>query len=247
MAKYKVLQGGAGNTTVNGNYAFTLKTGDMVDGTVSGDGKFVLVALPYLAPKQSNPPQAKFKSKYLQLVPDAPVQVAPIVKSASATAEVKTPVKFTPTIIYPLIGLGAGSLGGFFVARQGKPTMVKYATWIGVLGVIGGATGFLVSKMMKPATKKAKAASGTGSTDTTPVQVSDSDINQLIDSLISKNIKDAPVNPSNGTQVKAAVSKFSDKEKGILFDLLSVYDELPAYPTTQQISDMLPSLTALSN
>ena len=253
MAKYKVLQGGAGNTTINGTYAFTLKTGDIVDGAPSGDGKFVLVALSYLAPNQSNPPQAKFKSKYLQLIPSAApaIAVSSIASATNAPAS-DVPQKKVATDIskyYPFIGIAAGSIGGFLVAKENHPTVAKYATWIVILGGVGGVLGIVLTKVLakKAPEKSSKVASGTGSTVASPVQVTDTDINQLIDSLISKNIKDAAVNSSNGAQVKSALATLSDKEKSILYDMLNVYDELPAFPTTQQISDLLPKLSALSD
>ena len=92
------------------------------------------------------------------------------------------------------------------------------------------------------------AATTNQSATNTPAQLTSDQLNALIDNVVSKNIKNAPVNSGNAERVKMVISaNFNDREKGILGEMLSAYNSLPANPTDQQLFDMLPNLQVVTD
>lgn len=289
MAKYKVLYTGSGTTTVNGHYLFTLTQGNIVDGEASSDGASVMVSLPYLSAGQVEPPIAKFKAEYLELVKEpvaepvpvtAPVQVvvvaapAPIIAPVTAkSASVSTTVQPKPqqtnieimeskvakVLESPYLGIGVGCLigavGGFFYVENKSQSYIKDAVWITIFTAVGGLAGIAVMKTVfkkdstpAPAAKAApKSEVASAPVVPTVVKADDSKLNSLMDSVVSKNIKSAPVNAGNVDKVKAAIAKdLSGKEKAILLEMLLAFDKLPANPTQEQLASVYPDLSSLT-
>lgn len=168
------------------------------------------------------------------------------------TAEMNsTQASNTPIIAASIV---TGMIGSCILANHKKSTATGYVGFLvgGVL--IGGVVGFVLSKLLKKnevvqsalfvsnsSTSNSPAASNTN-------VITNDQLFSLIDAVVAKNIKNAPVNASNVASVKAAIeTNFNDREKNILHDTLVAYSDLPANPTDQQLIDILPKLQTVTD
>ncbi len=145
--------------------------------------------------------------------------------------------------LYPVMGLALGAgIGAIFAYSEKQKGALGYLVPAGVCGFFGLLLGFGVS----PAPVKSAPLAAASAPDTKSSVSVDDKIAKLIDSIVSKNIKNAPVNAGNSDKVKQAIKQsFSDKEKGITVDILTVEDKMPANPTEKQFMDNAEQLTSV--
>ncbi len=185
MAQYKVLVAGSGNTKLNGNYPFSLKVGDVVEGVVSPDGKSIDVSFPKLGAPGKPSPIAKFNPKYLSLktpvvataptlnkeeVKQAVVATASAVKTQTGVDLGKEGASFVNKAIwYPYLGIGIGYFIAMYVGNKRNSTAWGYVGWTSLLATLGVSAGValmaksMTGQMDSVASKLSSSSSGGGS------------------------------------------------------------------------------------